>query len=201
MLRVTVTRETFTEAEPIAEVLIGKFGGSEQRGTYAARVHEAPSQYSTGIEACFGVRGHDRYQPALALVASILGAWREGRVDEIGDGVRSALMNTAAKLSTQPAEASTSARDDITGPRLLDGSAAPLGGLNELASLAEGGDPSAKAMMDLVAAMAALVDASVSGNGELPAVDAIRATRALLLGAREPAIQALANAVLAVSDR
>ncbi|HYG88801.1 MAG TPA: hypothetical protein VD978_21340 [Azospirillum sp.] len=192
MLRVTVTRETSTGAEPIAEVLIGKFGGSEQRGTYAARVHEPPSPYSNGIDACFGVRGHDRYQPSLALVASVLGAWRDGRVDEISPGVRAALENTAAKLKAPAAERAGAPAEDVTGTAL------PLG---DLASLADGGDPSAKAMLELAATMAAVVEACVGGDGEMPGVDAVRAARAMLIGARDPAVQALAAAVLAVTDR
>ncbi len=95
MLRVTVARESATEVTPIGEVVIGKFAGTEQRGGYAARVYEPPSPYSEGTDACFTVRGHERYQPAMALVASVLAAWREGRIDEVGDGVRAALHNTA----------------------------------------------------------------------------------------------------------
>jgi hypothetical protein len=104
VLRVTVTRENATEVRPIGEVVIGKFAGTEQRGGYAARVYEPPSAFSEGIDACFTVRGHDRYQPAMALVASVLAAWREGRIDQVGDGVRAALANTA-RPSAPPAEA------------------------------------------------------------------------------------------------
>ena len=95
MLRVTVSRESATESVSIGEVVIGKFAGTEQRGGYAARVYEPPSPYSEGIDACFTVRSHERYQPAMALVASVLAAWREGRVDQVGDGVRTALLNSA----------------------------------------------------------------------------------------------------------
>ena len=42
VLRVTVTRESSTETKPIGEVVIGKFAGTEQRGGYAAWVHEPP---------------------------------------------------------------------------------------------------------------------------------------------------------------
>ena len=98
MLRVTVTRENSTETTPIGEVVIGKFSGSEQRGGYAARVLEPPSQYSDGIDACFAVRGHERYQPAMALVASVMAAWSEGRVDQVCEGIRSAL-NIATRTS------------------------------------------------------------------------------------------------------
>ena len=95
MLRVSVSRESATESSPIGEVVIGKFAGTEQRGGYAARVFEPPSQYSNGTDACFTVRGHERYQPAMALVASVLAAWREGRVDEVGEGIRTALVSAA----------------------------------------------------------------------------------------------------------
>lgn len=91
MLRVTVTRETADEALPIAEVVIGKFGGSEERGTYAARVIEPPSQFSDGVDACFAIRGHERYQPAFALVAEVLSSWQAGRIDDINPGARAAL--------------------------------------------------------------------------------------------------------------
>ncbi len=100
MLRVTVTRESATEVKPIGEVVIGRFAGTEQRGGYAARVHEPPSPFSDGIDACFTVRGHDRYQPAMALVASVLAAWREGRIDEVGDGVKAALLNAGRPAPT-----------------------------------------------------------------------------------------------------
>ena len=98
MLRITVTRESDEDLVAIGEVVIGKFAGTEQRGGYAARVFEPPSRYSNGTDACFTVRGHERYQPAMALVASVLAAWREGRIDEVGEGIRSALT-TAASLS------------------------------------------------------------------------------------------------------
>ena len=102
MLRITVTRESDEDLVAIGEVVIGKFAGTEQRGGYAARVFEPPSRYSNGTDACFTVRGHERYQPAMALVASVLAAWREGRIDEVGEGIRAALT-TAASLSG-PAE-------------------------------------------------------------------------------------------------
>ncbi len=98
MLRITVTRESDEDVVAIGEVVIGKFAGTEQRGGYAARVFEPPSRYSNGTDACFTVRGHERYQPAMALVASVLAAWREGRIDEVGEGIRAALT-TAASLA------------------------------------------------------------------------------------------------------
>ena len=67
-------------------------GGVESGG--AAR-YDPPSQYSNGTDACFTVRGHERYQPAMTLVASVLAAWREGRVDEVGEGIRTALVSAA----------------------------------------------------------------------------------------------------------
>ena len=99
MLRITVTRESDEDLVAIGEVVIGKFAGTEQRGGYAARVFEPPSRYSNGTDACFTVRGHERYQPAMALVASVLAAWREGRIDEVGEGIRAALTAAASSLS------------------------------------------------------------------------------------------------------
>ena len=75
MLRVTVSRESATESVSIGEVVIGKFAGTEQRGGYAARVYEPPSPYSEGIDACFTVRSHERYQPAMAW---LLRSWQPG---------------------------------------------------------------------------------------------------------------------------
>ena len=88
MLRIMVSRESDEDVVAIGEVVIGKFAGTEQRGGYAARVFEPPSRYSNGTDACFTVRGHERYQPAMALVASVLAAWRDGRIDEVGKGIR-----------------------------------------------------------------------------------------------------------------
>ncbi len=114
MLRITVTRESDEDVVPIGEVVIGKFAGTEKRGGYAARVFEPPSRYSNGTDACFTVRGHERYQPAMALVASVLAAWREGRIDEVGDGIRLAL-NAASRTvsaSQEPVGASPSPSSD-----------------------------------------------------------------------------------------
>ena len=101
MLRVTVTRESANDVVPIGEVVIGKFAGTEARGGYAARVLEPPSQYSEGTDACFTIQGHERYQPAMALVASVMAAWREGRIDEVGEGLRRVLRNIARKLKVR----------------------------------------------------------------------------------------------------
>jgi len=98
VLRVTVTRESSTEIEPIGEVIIGQCADAEPRGGYAAWVHEPPSPLSDGIDAFFTVRGRERYQPTMALVASVFAAWCEGRIDEVGDDVRLALLNTASPL-------------------------------------------------------------------------------------------------------
>lgn len=112
MLRVTVTRETSDEIVPIAEVVIGKFGGSEEKATYAARVVEPPSQYSDGVDACFAVRAHERYQPAFALVAEVLGSWRTGRTDDVNPGARAAL-DRALRLFDESAVPDQQARGSI----------------------------------------------------------------------------------------
>ena len=106
MLRVTVTRESDEDIVPIGEVVIGKFAGTEKRGGYSARVFEPSSRYSNGTDACFTVRGHERYQPAIALVASVLAAWREGRIDEVGDGIRNALCAAGSLLEPTTRSAS-----------------------------------------------------------------------------------------------
>ena len=98
MLWITVIRESDEDVVAIGEVVIGKFAGTEQRGGYAARVLEAPSRYSNGTDACFTVRGHERYHPAMALLALVLAVWREGRIDEVGEGIRSALTTVASSL-------------------------------------------------------------------------------------------------------
>ncbi|MEI7611244.1 MAG: hypothetical protein WCJ64_27980 [Rhodospirillaceae bacterium] len=118
MLRITVTRESDEDVVAIGEVVIGKFAGTEKRGGYAARVFEPPSRYSDGTDACFTVRGHERYQPAMALVASVLAAWREGRIDEVGEGIRAALTTAAspsiavAMAAAAPTPAPAPARGD-----------------------------------------------------------------------------------------
>jgi hypothetical protein len=38
----------------------------------------------------------------MALVASVLAAWREGRIDEVGDGIRAALVNAGHPLEPAP---------------------------------------------------------------------------------------------------
>ncbi|MBI1208999.1 MAG: hypothetical protein GC191_17140 [Azospirillum sp.] len=147
MLRVTVTRESADDAVAIGEVVIGKFAGTEQRGGYAARVFEPASRYSNGIDACFTVRGHERYQPAMALVATVLAAWREARIDEVNEGLRSALTNASAPI-------------------------APTGSL-------------------------------IAGieKAPRPESDAGRAAQALIRHAADPAMAALAAAILAVSEK
>ncbi len=113
MLRIKVTRESDEEAVAIGEVVIGKFAGTEKRGGYAARVFEPPSRYSNGTDACFTVRGHERYQPAMALVASVLAAWREGRIDEVGEGIQAALIAAALlpdQFTTAPPAPQTAVR-------------------------------------------------------------------------------------------
>lgn len=144
MLRVTVTRESATESQPIAEVVIGKFAGSEQRGGYAARVFEPPSPYSEGVDACFAVRGHERYQPAFALVASVLQAWREGRVDEVGEGVRAVLTNASRPLDAPPPPP----------PVPVDGTADPLLVRAAQLLLTRGDDPALRALAEAVVAVA-----------------------------------------------
>ena len=152
MLRVTVNRESATETVQIAEVVIGKFAGTEQRGGYAARVFEPPSPYSDGIDACFTVRGHDRYQPAMALVASVLAAWREGRIDEVGDGVRAALLNTPLPCPPAPAAEGRSLDELRAG----------------LTHLADGKCPtaeSARVTLDMLTNVLALADSLIRSEG------------------------------------
>ena len=153
MLRVTVNRESATDSVQIGEVVIGKFAGTEQRGGYAARVFEPPSPYSDGTDACFTVRDHERYQPAMALVASVLAAWREGRVDEVGDGVRAALLNAA--LPCPPA-------GDARAPSLDELKTA-------LTRIAEGGSPtaeSARATIAMLTNVLALADSLIRAEGQ-----------------------------------
>ena len=95
VLRVTVTRESSAEIEPIGEVVIGDFAGTGGYGGYAAWIHEPPSPFSDGINAFFTVRSPERYQPTMALIASTLAAWREGRINEVDEDVRLALLNAA----------------------------------------------------------------------------------------------------------
>ena len=152
MLRVTVNRETATETVQIAEVVIGKFAGTEQRGGYAARVFEPPSPYSEGIDACFTVRGHERYQPAMALVASVLAAWQEGRVDEVGDGVRAALLNTPLPRPPAPV-AGVHSLDDLRGS------------LSRLADSDGPGAESAKVTLDLLSNILLLADSLIRSEG------------------------------------
>ena len=64
-MRITVTRESDEDLVAIGEVGIGKFAGTDKRGGYAAREFEPPSRYSNGTDACFTVRGHVCYQPAM----------------------------------------------------------------------------------------------------------------------------------------
>ena len=106
-MRITVTRESDEDLVATGEVVVGKFAGTEKRGGYAGRVFEPPSRYSNGTDACFTVRGHARYQPAMALVSSVLAAWREGRIDEVGEGIRAALIAAASSSVTALAVAPT----------------------------------------------------------------------------------------------
>jgi hypothetical protein len=159
VLRVTVTRERPDESVAIGEVVIGKFAGTEQRGGYAARVFEPPSPYSEGIDACFTVRGHERYQPAMALVASVLAAWREGRVDSVSDGIRAALTGAAGTKAAPPASLS----------------AAPPASLPAAAPVSAWRDPTNSV--------------------------AERAARALVEHRQDPAMSAMAEAILAISEK
>ncbi len=146
MLRVTVSRETAAEAVPIAEVVIGKFAGTEERGVYAARVIEPPSQYSDGVDACFAIRGHERYQPAFALVAEVLSAWQAGRTDQVNEGAR-AVLDRALRLFDDPAPAVDPAPAAVSGVAdVIDQAAAAL--------TRNGGDPAMIALAQAVLAIA-----------------------------------------------
>ena len=145
MLRITVTRESDEDVVAIGEVVIGKFAGTEKRGGYAARVFEPPSRYSNGTDACFTVRGHERYQPAMALVASVLAAWREGRIDEVGEGIRAALT-TAASPSIAVAAAPAPAPAPVPAGSDAERAAAAL--------MAHAADPAMAALTAAVLAVA-----------------------------------------------
>ena len=76
--------------------LRGAQGGGRESPCYSMRTDSTStcskgastsSRYSNGTGACFTVRGHERYQPAMALVVSVLAAWWEGRVDEVREGI------------------------------------------------------------------------------------------------------------------
>ncbi|WP_431858677.1 hypothetical protein [Azospirillum sp.] len=199
MLRVTVTRETATEAEPIAEVVIGKFAGGEKRAGYAARVHEPPSPYSDGVDACFEVRGHERYQPAFALVAAVLGAWREGRVDEVGDGVRAALTNAlGSRKVAEPV-------GRVAAPTVENN--APTARIaRALCTLGTIGDddpraPAAEALAGLLETVVSAVEELRTNGSVTPSVRALDAAATLVADRGDRAILALADAVNAVASR
>ncbi|WP_207461270.1 hypothetical protein [Azospirillum sp. SYSU D00513] len=179
MLRVTVTRESSTSSVAIAEVVIGKFAGSEQRGGYAARVYEPASPFSEGVDACFTVRGHERFQPAFALVASVLRAWHDGQVEQVSDGMRQMLSNASALRQTQTSGARTMSDTD-------------RGVVTHQGTHAGMDDDS------LLALQAAVQSLSHAGNGRVPSAAAIQAATALLTG-DSVALQALATAVNAVA--
>jgi hypothetical protein len=199
MLRVTVTRETATEAEPIAEVVIGKFAGGDKRAGYAARVYEPPSPYSEGVDACFAVRGHERYQPAFALVAAVLGAWREGRVDEVGDGVRAALTNTIGSRKTaEPVARVTEpvAEDDVPTARIARA-------LCALGTIGDGDPraPAAESLAGLLETVVSAVEELGANSGVTPSVRALDAAAVLVADRGDRALLALADAVIAVAGR
>jgi hypothetical protein len=176
VLRVTVTRESSTDQEPIAEMIIGKVAGSEQRGSYAAHVFEPPSRFSQGADASFALREHERFQPALALVARALDAWRDGKGEEVGEPVRALLRNTRRQAVDLHGDAApppmAQDAEDATGQPL---------------------DAMAPPSRDLVEALRDL--APEAGP------EALAAAAALLGGRHDPALHALAQAVLAVSRR
>ena len=150
MLRITVTRESDEDLVAIGEVVIGKFAGTEKRGGYAARVFEPPSRYSNGTDACFTVRGHERYQPAMALVASVLAAWQEGRIDEVGEGIRAALTAAASPSITAVAAEPAPQPKPRAAQSDADRAAAAL--------VAHGDDPAMAALISAVLAVAAKVE-------------------------------------------
>ena len=89
----------------------------------------------------------------MALVASVLAAWREGRVDEVGDGVRAALLNAA--LPCPPA-------GDARAPSLDELKTA-------LTRIAEGGSPtaeSARATIAMLTNVLALADSLIRAEGQ-----------------------------------
>ena len=161
MLRITVTRESDEDVVPIGEVVIGKFAGTEKRGGYAARVFEPASRYSNGTDACFTVRGHERYQPAMALVASVLAAWREGRIDEVGDGIRAALTAAAgpslATVNTPLESTARASTEEVVLPSESERAA--------MALVVHADDP---AMVALIAAVLAVAAKITSGSATQP---------------------------------
>ena len=93
MLRETVNRESTTDSVQIDDVVISKFAGTVQRGAYAARVIEPPS-LRRHRRLFHGVR--PRALPTCHGPGRVvLAAWREERVDKVGDGARAALLNAA----------------------------------------------------------------------------------------------------------
>lgn len=196
MLRVTVTRETATEAEPIAEVVIGKFAGGEKRAGYAARVYEPPSPYSEGVDACFAVRGHERYQPAFALVTAVLGAWREGRVDEVGDGVRAALTTALTSPGTAAPIVTTAPEEDGPASRVARA-------LQALSAIGEGDPraPAAEALSGLLDTVLSTIEDIGTARGPMPSARALNAAEILTADRGDRALLALADAVSAVAER
>ncbi|WP_431858686.1 hypothetical protein [Azospirillum sp.] len=199
MLRVTVTRETATDAEPIAEVVIGKFAGGEKRAGYAARVYEPPSPYSEGVDACFEVRGHERYQPAFALVAAVLGAWREGRVDEVGDGVRAALTNAlGSRKAAEPTGRITAPAVENDGP-----SARIARALRTLGTIGDDDPraPAAEALAGLLETVVSAIEDLGADGSVTPSVPTLNAAEILVGDRGDRAILALADAIGAVAER
>ncbi|WP_207483349.1 hypothetical protein [Arenibaculum pallidiluteum] len=194
MLRITVARESATDSEVIAEMVVGKLAGSDRSAGYAAYISEGPSRYSNGVEAAVVVRRHARFQPAMALVAAALAAWQEGRTSQAGEGLRSLLRNSFRRRGA-PAD-----WEDPTGhpieievpPGVAAGVASEAAAAPDGAEAAAG-TAEARALADALAAMVAA--------GRPPGPAALRAARALIENEGDPALDALARAVEAVAPR